>query len=150
MEITQVFNATEHHFYNVSRIDTPCKTPYTFLIKYDCGHMETPIKEKGSSVCGFSTKEEAEKARENYIKNPPKNDTFIVMKNGDFTEGKGPMLFDKVFKTIDGAHNYIMSKDGIYGTKQYFDFNYDVNIYGELFHTGFYNGYEIIKTKIIL
>lgn len=42
----------------------------------------------------------------------------VVLKNADFTEGRGPMLFHAVFSTPEKAREYVMSQDGIYGSKQ--------------------------------
>ena len=42
----------------------------------------------------------------------------IVLKNADFTEGRGPMVFDKVFDTVEHAEAYIALQPGIYGSKQ--------------------------------
>jgi hypothetical protein len=44
---------------------------------------------------------------------------FLVLKNADFTEGRGPMLPHKAYATAEGARAYIKSQDGIYGTGQY-------------------------------
>lgn len=59
----------------------------------------------------------------------------IVRQNSDFTEGKGSMLFHKAFITKDLAHNYIMTKSGIFGSTQSFSSEYN-----GVFH---YNGYSI-------
>ena len=61
---------------------------------------------------------------------------FVVLKNADFTEGRGPMLFHKVFATKKAAHDYIMDQEGIYGSKQ------GVSSYG-------YNGYNIREVDVI-
>lgn len=42
----------------------------------------------------------------------------IVMKNADFTEGRGPMVFHKVFDTVENAEAYISLQPGIYGSQQ--------------------------------
>lgn len=43
----------------------------------------------------------------------------IVLKNGDFTEGVGPMLFHKVFGTFKDAEDYVKQQVGIFGSPQY-------------------------------
>lgn len=43
---------------------------------------------------------------------------YIVMKNADFTEGRGPMYIHKVFRDIENAREYIKKQDGIFGSKQ--------------------------------
>lgn len=42
----------------------------------------------------------------------------IVMKNADFTEGRGPMSIHKVFSEFVEAEAYVMSQEGIYGSQQ--------------------------------
>ena len=44
---------------------------------------------------------------------------YIVLKNGDFTEGRGPMSLHKVFADYNKAVTYIKSQSGIYGSRQY-------------------------------
>ena len=42
----------------------------------------------------------------------------IVFRNADFTEGRGPMLFDGAFSSLDKAKEYVNSKgSGIMGAK---------------------------------
>ncbi len=43
---------------------------------------------------------------------------FIILKNSDFTEGRGPMLFDRVFDTFFAADQYVMGQSGIFGSEQ--------------------------------
>lgn len=43
---------------------------------------------------------------------------FIVMKNSDFTEGRGPMFTHLVFSTFDQAEKYVLAQEGIYGSPQ--------------------------------
>lgn len=64
---------------------------------------------------------------------------FVVLKNADFTEGRGPMFFDKAFANKADAHNYIMDQDGIYGSSQ------GPSSYG----VDCYNGYEIKTIDLI-
>lgn len=42
----------------------------------------------------------------------------VVLKNADFTEGRGPMLFHSVWDTYENAAEYVSRQDGIYGSKQ--------------------------------
>lgn len=42
----------------------------------------------------------------------------IVLVNADFTEGRGPMLFHKVFSTKEKAFDYVRKQEGIFGSKQ--------------------------------
>lgn len=52
----------------------------------------------------------------------------IVLKNADFTEGRGPMVLHKVFDTVEHAEAYIITQPGIYGSPQRKD-NYGWNGY---------------------
>lgn len=45
-------------------------------------------------------------------------DVYVVLINADFTEGRGPMKFHKVFDTLDTARTYVMSQKGIFGSDQ--------------------------------
>lgn len=40
---------------------------------------------------------------------------YIVKKNNDFTEGRGPMLVDKIFANQADAHNYVNDQGSPYG-----------------------------------
>lgn len=72
---------------------------------------------------------------------------FVVLKNGDFTEGRGPMAFHKVFRSYVGAFEYVMSKEGIFGSKQGVNNYSGVNIYGKPYVVSGFNGYEIRVAK---
>lgn len=71
---------------------------------------------------------------------------YVVLKNGDFTEGRGPMLFHKAFVTKTKMIEYINSiKCGIYGAEPN---------KGETFYEfctngkdGGWSGYEIHKVE---
>lgn len=43
---------------------------------------------------------------------------YVVKKNADFTEGRGPMMFHKVFVDEETAVDYIMDQDGVFGSPQ--------------------------------
>ena len=43
---------------------------------------------------------------------------YIVMKNSDFTEGRGPMYIHKLFRNIENAREYIKKQSGIFGSPQ--------------------------------
>lgn len=64
---------------------------------------------------------------------------YVVLKNSDFSEGRGPMVFHKIFKTSQLAHDYIMQQEGIHGSKQGI-----CKILGE----NYYNGYEIRGAEV--
>ncbi len=44
---------------------------------------------------------------------------YLVTKNADFTEGRGPMLAHKLFSNLEGARKYIAGQKGVYGSPQY-------------------------------
>ena len=46
------------------------------------------------------------------------NSVWVVRKNADFTEGRGPMLIHAIFENDTLAVEYIMTKPGIYGRRQ--------------------------------
>lgn len=66
-----------------------------------------------------------------------------VFKNADFTEGRGPMCLDKVFKKITNAFKYVEAQKGIFGSKQKLSINAGVNCYGEGYIYNDLNGYSI-------
>lgn len=73
-------------------------------------------------------------------------EVYIVLKNADFTEGRGQMLFHRVYDSMKAAHQYVMSKDGIFGSKQGVSgYNYSDPEKGHLVG---YNGYQIIKAPL--
>ena len=66
----------------------------------------------------------------------------IVLKNADFTEGRGPMFIDRVFSSVEKAEGYIMGQGGIFGSPQY----KEPASYSD---TGYlYNGYDIKLMEI--
>lgn len=73
---------------------------------------------------------------------------FVVLKNADFTEGRGPMRLHKIFKTLDNAISYILAQNGVYGSKQYMAIQYGVNINKEPFLYTYFNGYDIKIVEI--
>lgn len=65
-------------------------------------------------------------------------EVFVVMKNTDFTEGRGPMVIDRAYTNRTYAHDYIMAQEGIYGSPQRYEPKYDS-----------YNGYSIRTLKVL-
>lgn len=66
---------------------------------------------------------------------------YIVSKNADFTEGRGPMLFDCAFTDGEVAISYVEDQDGIYGSPQKVERDkYGAFAYG--------NGYDIKKVPL--
>jgi hypothetical protein len=68
---------------------------------------------------------------------------FVVTRNADFTEGRGPMIFHKVFSDFDVAVAYVLTKEGIYGSAQRAAVYAGINIKGEPYVMSTFNGYEI-------
>lgn len=66
---------------------------------------------------------------------------YIVMKNADFTEGRGPMLFDCAFEHGKDAVEYVSFQEGIYGSPQLVQ----MNTYG---HYAYANGYLIDEVVV--
>jgi hypothetical protein len=66
---------------------------------------------------------------------------YVVKKNADFTEGRGPMLFDSVWEDGPEAVEYVRGKSGIYGSAQNIQMSkYDCYAYA--------NGYQINEVPI--
>lgn len=68
---------------------------------------------------------------------------FAVLVNSDMTEGRGPMIVHKIFSSLDNAVEYILSKDGVFGSKQYMKTNAGVNIGNQPYLYTSFNGFEI-------
>lgn len=75
------------------------------------------------------------------IKNPAKKKVGVVLMNADWTEGRGPMLFHKVFESVEKAEDYVKKQEGIMGSKQYDS----PRVYG---NTLSYNGYDIKEVEM--
>jgi hypothetical protein len=71
-----------------------------------------------------------------------------VQKNSDFTEGRGPMNFHKVFSSAEKAIDYIMTRPGIYGSAQGASNYAGVSIYGKPYCVSGFNGYDIKIVKV--
>lgn len=135
--IGEVFDAREHK----SLYGKPCNTPWTFIIS-DGNYCYLPSTGEGSR-CGYKTELEANEARVKFVKR--NNTMFLVTRNADFTEGRGPMIPHKLFANPSDAYNYIMRQTGIYGSPQYCQLSLGINIYNDLFGYFNYNGYKIVE-----
>ena len=71
------------------------------------------------------------------------NVVFVVLKNADFNEGRGPMLLHKMFASYKDALEYIAKQQGVYGSKQYKNIMYGIDIYGKGYCIESFNGYSI-------
>lgn len=69
-------------------------------------------------------------------------DIFMVLKNADFTEGRGPMFTDILCDSFATAETYVMGKEGIFGLRQ--ERSEHISKDGQ-WH---YNGYEIQRMPI--
>jgi len=71
------------------------------------------------------------------------NSVCVILKNNDFTEGRGPMVVHKIYKNYDKAVSYILTQSGIMGSKQSSTNYVGVNISGSPYCVSGFNGYEI-------
>lgn len=69
---------------------------------------------------------------------------YVVNKNADFTEGRGPMLLHRVFSTFSKAEDYIMAQEGIFGSAQ--RKGGQSRLFGSTFTH--YNGYQIVEIEV--
>lgn len=69
---------------------------------------------------------------------------YVVEKNADFIEGRGPMRLDKIFLKKEDAVTYIKSNKGIMGTNQY-----DKPTIYNNGTTESWNGYNITEHDVI-
>lgn len=74
---------------------------------------------------------------------------FVVLRNSDFIEGRGPMKLDCIWNSKIQAEEYIASKKGIYGSPQKREEHFGNNIYGMMYISIYYNGYDIMKMEIL-
>lgn len=140
-----VFKTTEHRsFENYGKVvnEDTVSNLWSVYLKSKGGNIIFPSKNDDSSVLlGARTKEKAatvaNKANFNY-------DAFIVLKNADFTEGRGPMLYNALFNDYDKAVAYAMSHEGIFGSKQGPEITMMLNTSNEVFGYVRFNGYKII------
>lgn len=142
-----VFKATEHvHFNNYcSPLNEKNITNiWSFYYKTPKGNIIFPYKQpqpNNNVIIGGRTKLEAETLKKKCYE--PKYDMYIVRKNADFTEGRGPMNIHAAFKTYDEAVSYIMEQKGIYGSAQYSKTNIGINFHNEIYASVYFNGYDI-------
>lgn len=126
-----------------------CAKPYVYMLKRGDYVLYPVYKDK---VVGYSSLEEATRAAEHHrsqliANQQPK--VFVVMENSDFTEGRGPMVLHKVFADGEVAHNYVMSKEGIFGSTQRQEPTWGINVSGEVYGYHSYNGYEITAKDLL-
>lgn len=145
---SEVFNATKDTKYRVYGESKICKSPWTFFMEQGNFKM-FPCNEFGE--CGFKTKQIAEQQRNNFLTQQPFRDCVaVVLENVDHTEGRGPMLFHKIFLSPSSAHEYVIKQGGICSSAPQGDPSYyfGKNINDELYGGIHYNGYEIKLVNI--
>lgn len=76
------------------------------------------------------------------------NTIFAVLKNADFTEGRGPMLLHSTWKDYDKAVEFILEQEGIFGSKQSATTHSGININGAPYVNSSFNGYCIVPMKL--
>lgn len=152
--VSEVFDVRKHNVDTCSNFfETEIRNPFTFEI-YPLADDRSVIQFYPVDDCnsvGLATKKLAEQHRQRFIDSvlfADQKTVYLVLKNGDFTEGRGPMSPLLVFSSYALAHTFIMGKEGIFGSKQRFSVTRGVNVKGEYYAYGSYNGYEIRAMRI--
>ena len=136
MNIGEVFDVTKtKNFHNYAK-DVKCENPFTFFITSG-GYVTIPDE------VGFASFKESQEARKRYLTKDYTNHGYLVLRNADFTEGRGPMIPIEVFRNANEAHNFIMAKQGIYGSPQNHSISFGVSVKGNLYCMINYNGFDI-------
>jgi hypothetical protein len=74
---------------------------------------------------------------------------FIILKNSDFTEGRGPMVFDTVCLTKDAVIKYLNSRPyGIYGWHPPKGKTFAEMVLGPSKNHGGWAGYEVREVEV--
>lgn len=129
------------------------RTPWTYFM-WTCSDGDGtkylyPISLNEYHVCGFLSYEDAMKHRVQSIQKWESTEhVAAVLRNADFTEGRGPMLLDKVFSDLPAAERYIAGNEGIYGSPQRRELYLGINITSTLFARLHWNGYTIEFTEL--
>lgn len=92
-------------------------------------------------------RETKEEVLKRFIENT-KRYCYVVLRNSDFTEGRGPMCLHSVFNSKVSAERYVAGKIGIFGSSQYREVHIGNNVFNDLYCSVYYNGYEIKKMEI--
>lgn len=69
------------------------------------------------------------------------NTVFVVKRNADFTEGRGPMVLHAIFASGPEAVEYVKTRKGIYGSAQKIEMGRDGKYASA-------NGYDIVEIKV--
>jgi hypothetical protein len=141
-----IFDATKLPQFDPMRTAPPIKAPFTFELHFN-GWLFTPLAH--NLTHGYETYQEAKEAQSRLvIEMRSKAYVFLVCKNVDFTEGRGPMVAHKIFKHGVTAEKYIMEQSGIYGSQQYKRETFGGNIQGKIYASVYYNGYDLRLTEL--
>lgn len=73
----------------------------------------------------------------------PDDVVWLVMKNADFTEGRGPMSPHRLYLMWSHAVAYVLAQDGIYGSRQGIETYAGVSVNGNAYCVSGFNGYDI-------
>ena len=113
--VSDVFDVTSHDKYRPVN-EKQNNTPYTYFIKM--GDLIVHPSTRDCSQVGFATKKEAEDHRANFIIDSItsgcvfEDHVFLVLRNSDSCEGRGPMVYDSVWERADLAYEYIKTQPG--------------------------------------
>lgn len=132
-----VFTATEIKKSEIAN----CVDPWYFELKFGDFIYPAYKQDDGYSLVGYKTKQKAEQAREKLLQEQPFRYKLVVLeKNADMSEGRGPMIFHRVYRNVEDAVNYILHANdfaGLCKIKIYLG----INIHNELYaHQSFGNG----------
>ncbi|QIG67944.1 hypothetical protein EVB55_009 [Rhizobium phage RHph_Y68] len=141
-----VMHVSEVPFFHNYSEDKEVKKPWILGICYDLELIEFLDQPDQKYTISFETQQEALDYANSYEFD--EDLVFVVLKNADFTEGRGPMLFDKVFRNYIDAAEYVMGQIGISGSKQRKNTYAGINIHGEAYAGVHQNGYEIIFAEL--
>lgn len=139
VRISRIVDCSKESMYPTTRKATK---PFVVLFEVDEYEFALINQDGGNHTKGFATKEEAFHAGVEFLLHF-KYDAVIVTKNADFTEGRGPMLFHRLFKSVKKAEEYVSRQNGIYGSKQHRHIQFGMNINGDGYAYPYWSGYEI-------
>lgn len=97
-----------------------------------------------SAFVAFTAHDQTLYFEQKELPNAPVEKMFwVISKNVDFTEGRGPMVFHAAYQNFDDAVEYIMEQDGIYGSRQGADNFPGISVKGNAYVVSGFNGYDL-------